>query len=124
MSEFEKSSKQVRAKLGSVIVTFWFLLGLLDPLLFLFELVCNFFGAFPKTEGSSLRPQLHVTTLGVPKTRVYYFLDVPASIVYSESPCNLHCSVIFFRFLGFLLWFVLSPGGLREAPGGPGEAHG
>ncbi len=36
----------------------------------------------------------------------------------------LHCSVNSFRFLGFLLWFVLGPGGLREAPGGPGKAHG
>ena len=35
-----------------------------------------------------------------------------------------HCSVNSFRFLGFLLWFVLGPGDLREAPGGPGKAHG
>ncbi len=26
--------------------------------------------------------------------------------------------------LGFLLWFVLGPGGLLEASGGPGKAHG
>jgi hypothetical protein len=35
----------------------------------------------------------------------------------------LHCSVKSFRSLGFLLWFVLGPGGLREAeaPGLPTE---
>ncbi len=37
---------------------------------------------------------------------------------------QLHRSVNSSRFLGFLLWFVLGPGGLREAPGGPGKAHG
>jgi hypothetical protein len=31
---------------------------------------------------------------------------------------------ILFRFLGFVLWFVLGFESLREAPGGPGEAHG
>ncbi len=36
---------------------------------------------------------------------------------------HLHCSVISFRFLGFLLWLALGPGGLREAPGVPGNAH-
>ncbi len=36
----------------------------------------------------------------------------------------LHRSVKVFRLLGFLLCFVLDPGGLREAPGGPGKAHG
>ena len=30
----------------------------------------------------------------------------------------------YFRFLGFLLWYVLCPGGLLEAPGGPRKAHG
>ncbi len=29
-----------------------------------------------------------------------------------------------FRFLGFLLWFVVGPRGLRERPGGPGKTHG
>ncbi len=37
---------------------------------------------------------------------------------------TLHCSNNYFRFLGFLLWFGLGPGGLREAPGNPGKAHG
>ncbi len=37
---------------------------------------------------------------------------------------NLHCLINSFRFLCFLLWFVLGPGGLREAPEGPGNAHG
>jgi hypothetical protein len=37
---------------------------------------------------------------------------------------DLHRSVNSFRFLCFLLWFVLGPGGPREAPGGPGKAHG
>ena len=37
---------------------------------------------------------------------------------------QLYCSNQFLLFLGFLLWFVLGPGGLREAPGGPGKAHG
>ncbi len=37
---------------------------------------------------------------------------------------GFYCSVNSFRFLGFLLWFVLGPGGLRETPGGPGKAHG
>ncbi len=37
---------------------------------------------------------------------------------------HLLCSVNSFRFLGFLIGFVLGPGGLREAPGGPGKAHG
>ncbi len=36
----------------------------------------------------------------------------------------LNCSINSFRFLSFLLWFVLGPGGFREAPGGPGKAHG
>ncbi len=27
-------------------------------------------------------------------------------------------------FYGFVFWFVLGPGGLREAPGDPGKAHG
>jgi hypothetical protein len=35
-----------------------------------------------------------------------------------------HCSSNSFRFLGFLHWFVLGPGGLWQAPGGPGKAHG
>jgi hypothetical protein len=35
-----------------------------------------------------------------------------------------HCLVNSFRFLDFLLWFVLGPGGLRLAPRGPGKAHG
>jgi hypothetical protein len=34
-----------------------------------------------------------------------------------------HCLINSFRFLGFLLWFVLRPGALREALGGPGKAH-
>ncbi len=34
---------------------------------------------------------------------------------------GLHCSINSFRFLRFLLWFVLGPEGLREAPG---KAHG
>ncbi len=34
---------------------------------------------------------------------------------------QLNCLINFFRFLGFLLWFVLGPGGLREAPGSPGR---
>ncbi len=38
--------------------------------------------------------------------------------------CPVHCSIIFSRFLGFLLWFVLGPGGLRKDPAGPGKAHG
>ncbi len=36
----------------------------------------------------------------------------------------LHHLITSFRFLSFLLWFVLGPGGFREAPGGPGNAHG
>ncbi len=40
------------------------------------------------------------------------------------SGALLHCSVDSFRFLGFLLCCVLGPGGFREAPGGPGKAHG
>ncbi len=36
----------------------------------------------------------------------------------------LHCSINSFRCLGFLLWFVLGPRGLRKAPGSPGKAHG
>ncbi len=47
--------------------------------------------------------------------------DVAAKKVQSFD--NLHRSVSFFRVLGFLLWFVLGPGGPREAPGGPGKAH-
>ncbi len=41
-----------------------------------------------------------------------------------RPPEMLHCSINSFRFLDFLLWFVLGPGGLREAPGGPGKAQG
>ncbi len=37
---------------------------------------------------------------------------------------DLRCLINSFRFLDFLLWFVLGPGGLREAPGVPGNAHG
>ena len=37
---------------------------------------------------------------------------------------SLHRSVNSFRFLCFLHWFGLGPGGLREAPGCPGKAHG
>ncbi len=29
-----------------------------------------------------------------------------------------------FRFLGFLVWFVVDPRGLREGSGGPRKAHG
>ena len=47
-----------------------------------------------------------------------------ASRVYGLAERYLLCSVNAFRFLGLLLWFVLGPGGLREAPGGPRKAHG
>ncbi len=36
----------------------------------------------------------------------------------------LDCLITSFRLLGFLLWFVLGPRGLREAPRDPGNAHG
>ncbi len=36
---------------------------------------------------------------------------------------SLHCLINCFSFRGFSLCFVLGPGGLREAPGGPGKAH-
>jgi hypothetical protein len=42
----------------------------------------------------------------------------------SKSLHLLHRSINYFRFLICLLRFVLGPGGLREAPGGPGKAHG
>ncbi len=38
--------------------------------------------------------------------------------------CSGHPSLHCFRLLSFLLWFVLGPGGLRKAPGGPGKANG
>ncbi len=37
---------------------------------------------------------------------------------------KFRCSVKCFRFSVFELRFVLGPGGLREARGGPGKAHG
>ncbi len=43
-------------------------------------------------------------------------VEVECSDGRDRSP-NLHCLIDAFRFLGFLLWF-------REAPGGPGKAHG
>ncbi len=36
----------------------------------------------------------------------------------------LHCSVNSFRFLDFLLWFVLGPGRPPEAPGRPTDGSG
>jgi hypothetical protein len=42
----------------------------------------------------------------------------------SAEVCHLICSVKSLRFLGSLLWFVLGPGGLQEAPGDRGNAHG
>ncbi len=57
--------------------------------------------------------------------RVASTLDqIPGSCSPIPSRQILHCAVNYFRFLGFLLWFVLGPGSLREAPGGPGKAHG
>ncbi len=37
---------------------------------------------------------------------------------------RLDCLINSFRFLGFLLWFVVGPGCLQEGPGGPGKVHG
>ncbi len=36
----------------------------------------------------------------------------------------LHCLIDAFRFLGFLLWFVLGPEGLRGASLGPPDPSG
>ncbi len=37
---------------------------------------------------------------------------------------SLRCLINALRFLSLLLWFVVGPGGFREAPGGPGKANG
>ncbi len=52
--------------------------------------------------------------------------DVLAKLgmVKSGTGPGLHGSVNSCRFLSFSLWFVLGPGGFREASGGPGKAHG
>ncbi len=62
------------------------------------------------------------------------YVPMPVRSVHRFHPKNrffhvvlklrLHCLINSFRFLGFLLWFVLGPGGSREAPGGPGKPHG
>ncbi len=49
---------------------------------------------------------------------------IQTSATLGPTQNNLLCSVNSLRFLSFLLWFVLGPGGLREASEGPGKAHG
>ncbi len=50
-----------------------------------------------------------------------FFTKTPPPATTPQDPL-LHRLVNSFRFLGFLLWFVLGPGGLREAPGRPTDS--
>ncbi len=87
-----------------------------------------------------LRPHLRLQTARLPvSVAVAYMLPSHArcrqqanprgagacdSTVGSKAKTEDHCLINCFRFQGFLLWFVLGPGGPREAPGNPGKADG
>ncbi len=49
----------------------------------------------------------------------------PPTQIYKISPGSpeLHSLINLLRFVGFLIWFVLGPGGLRKTPRGLGKAH-
>jgi hypothetical protein len=74
----------------------------------------GFLALVPRASKKPLGPQNH---FGIP-------LRSGGSARHCMGITFLHRSVNSFRFLGFLLWLVLGPGGLLETPGGPGKAHG